>query len=58
VKKSFKRIAIILAVVAVLAAGAFTKAVANNKNDDGFGFFGFVPGSLVLSRSVYVGNAS
>jgi hypothetical protein len=32
-------------------------SVAANDDDD-FGLFGFFPGTLVLSRSFYVGNAS
>jgi hypothetical protein len=43
------------ALIAILAAGKFGTARAN---DDHFGRFEFVPDTLVLSRSVYVGDAS
>lgn len=48
--------ALILAAASVLAAGTFVgKAFAD---DDHLGHFKFQPDTLVLSRSVYVGNAS
>jgi hypothetical protein len=40
----------------VLAASLFPKKLV--AQDDHFGFFGFAPDTLVVTRSVYVGNAS
>ena len=48
--------ALIVAAASALAAATFVGKVA--ADDDQFGRFGFVPGTLVLSRSVYVGTAS
>jgi hypothetical protein len=57
VKKTLIAAALVAALASVLAAGIFVNRVAA-KDDDDFGHFGFFPGTLVLSRSVYVGNAS
>jgi hypothetical protein len=47
--------ALVVAVMCVLAAGTFVRKA---KADSDFpGFFGFVPDTLVLSKSVYVGTA-
>ena len=56
-KKILVSAAIAAALAAALAAGIFVTSVAANDDDD-FGHFGFFPGTLVLSRSVYVGKAS
>lgn len=58
--KSVKRFAIVVAAAAsVLAAGIFVNKARANDDDHGRqGRFQFVPGTLVLSRSVYTGNAS
>jgi len=58
VKKNWRRGVLFLAAASVIAVGTFTsKALAND--DFGFPFgFNFVPGTLVLSRTIYVGNAS
>src|ERR1039457_7013488 len=48
--------ALIVAAASALAAATFVGKVA--ADDDQFGRFGFVSGTLVLSRSVYVGTAS
>jgi hypothetical protein len=61
VKKSWMQGALIVAVASVLAAGTFvTKAAADDDHDGGHSdhHFEFVPGTLVLSRSVYEGTAS
>ncbi|HTW25161.1 MAG TPA: hypothetical protein VMD78_16285 [Candidatus Baltobacteraceae bacterium] len=51
--------ALILVAATTLAAGTFVrKAAADDDHGDHPHFFQFVPGTLVLSRSVYVGNAS
>ena len=51
--------ALIVAVASVLAAGTFAgKAAADDDHGDHPHFFQFVPGTLVLSRSVYFGKAS
>jgi hypothetical protein len=55
VKKSRMRGAGIVAAVSVLAVGAI---VNRAKGDQDRGRFEFVPDTLVLSRSVYTGNAS
>ncbi|MGA8767691.1 MAG: hypothetical protein WB559_11790 [Candidatus Acidiferrales bacterium] len=54
--KRFMQGALIVAAASALAAATFVGKVA--ADDDQFGRFGFVPGTLVLSRSVYVGTAS
>ena len=59
VKKSVIRFALFVAAACALAAAAFVGTASANNDDDHFGrFFGFFPGTLVLSRSVYVGTAS
>lgn len=56
--KSVKRFAVVLTAAALLAAGTFiTKARANDDDRDRQNHFEFIPGTLVLSGSVYVGNA-
>jgi hypothetical protein len=51
--------ALIIAAASALAAATFVgKVAADDDHHDQFGRFGFVPGTLVLSRSVYVGTAS
>ncbi|MGD1212085.1 MAG: hypothetical protein ABR973_12085 [Candidatus Acidiferrales bacterium] len=59
-KKSLMQGALIVAAASVLAAGTFVgRAAANDDRDqDHSGRFEFQPGTLVLSRSVYVGTAS
>jgi hypothetical protein len=55
------RCALFVIAASALAAGTFVGTVSANNDDDQFGlgrFFGFVPGTLVLSRSVYQGTAS
>jgi hypothetical protein len=54
------RILIVLIVTATvgLAASAIVSRMAAGDDDQSFNHFQFQPGSLVLSRSVYVGNAS
>jgi hypothetical protein len=55
-KKKFIPTAIMVAVAAALAAGTLVREVA--ANDDNFGRFHFQPDTLVVSRSVYSGDAS
>lgn len=59
-KKSWMKGALIVAAATVLAAGTFVgKTFADDGHDQGyFDHFEFQPGTLVLSRSVYAGNAS
>ncbi len=57
-KKSFVPAVLIVATASVLATGIFVKKVAANDGQDSDGRFKFQPNSLVLSRSVYVGDAS
>ena len=58
-KRKFLRLALLVAVTSPLAATTFVGSVSANQDDDDFGrFFGFVPGTLVVTRSVYVGTAS
>jgi hypothetical protein len=57
VKKTVVSAALAATLAAALAAGTFVSKVAANDNDD-FGHFAFLPDTLVLSRSVYAGNAS
>jgi hypothetical protein len=56
VKEKIIPTAIIVAVAAALAAGTLVRKVA--ANDDNFSRFQFQPDTLVLSRSVYSGDAS
>jgi hypothetical protein len=60
VKRFMIRCALFVTVASALAAGTFVGAAsANDEDQSGFGrFFGFAPGTLVLSRSVYQGTAS
>jgi hypothetical protein len=59
VKKKIISAAIVVAVASALAAGTFVnKATAQDDNRNHFGRFEFEPGTLVLSRSVYTGDAS
>jgi hypothetical protein len=59
VKKNLVPAALIISAAVVLATGTFVhKAAAANDNQDGRGRFQFLPDTLVLSRSVYVGKAS
>jgi hypothetical protein len=57
VKKTLVSAAIAATLAAMLAAGTFVSKVAANDDDD-FGHFAFLPGTLVLSRSVYAGKSS
>ena len=53
------RFAFLALVTAALAGLVLVGTIsANNDDDHGGRFFGFIPGSLVLSRSVYVGTPS
>jgi hypothetical protein len=56
VKNNFIPTAIVVAVAAALTAGTLVRKVA--ANDDHFGHLEFQPDTLVLSRSVYSGEAS
>jgi hypothetical protein len=59
VKKKFIPAGIVLAIASALAAGTFvSKATAQDDDRSPFGRFQFEPGTLVLSRSVYAGDAS
>ncbi len=58
-KKRLVPIALIISAAVVLATGTFVhKVAAANDDQDGRGRFEFLPDTLVLSRSVYVGKAS
>lgn len=59
-KKAFVvRLGLLTVVTAALATLILVgNTSANNDDDHGGRFFGFIPGSLVLSRSVYVGAPS
>lgn len=58
-KRKFIPAGIVLAVASALAAGTFvSKVAAQDDQPNAFGRFAFQPGTLVLSRSVYVGDAS
>ncbi|MGA3294893.1 MAG: hypothetical protein ABSE45_13030 [Candidatus Acidiferrales bacterium] len=57
-KKSLMQGVLIVAAASVLAAGTFVDKAAANDDQDHSGRFEFQPGTLVLSRSVYAGNAS
>ncbi len=53
------RFALFVAAASALALGTLVGAVSANNDDDHSGrFFGFFPGTLVLSRSVYAGTPS
>jgi hypothetical protein len=53
------RFALFVSMAAALAAATLVGTVSANNNDDDSGrFFGFLPDTLVLSRSVYVGTPS
>jgi hypothetical protein len=59
VKKKLIPAAIVVAVASALAAGTFVrKATAQDDDRNPFGRFEFEPGTLVLSRSVYIGDKS
>jgi hypothetical protein len=59
VKKKFVAPVIILAVASALGTSSFVgKAIAQDEDRNRSGRFEFEPGSLVLSRSVYTGDAS
>jgi hypothetical protein len=59
VKKKLVPTALIISAAVVLATGTFVhKVAAANDDQDSRGRFEFLPGTLVLSRSVYVGDAS
>jgi hypothetical protein len=59
VKKKLVPTALIISAAVALATGTFVhKVAAANDDQDGRGRFEFLPGTLVLSRSVYVGDAS
>jgi hypothetical protein len=58
VKKTLLHGALFLAVTAILTTAVSIKRVAADDGPNPFFHFHFVPGTLVLSRSVYVGNAS
>jgi hypothetical protein len=59
-KKFVLRCALFVTAASALAAGTFVGTASANDDDQfGFGrFFGFVPDTLVLSKSVYQGTAS
>ena len=57
-KKSLVPAALIVVTASVLATGIFVNKVAANDGQDHDGRFKFQPDSLVLSRSVYAGEAS
>jgi hypothetical protein len=59
VKKKLIPAAIVVALASALAAGTFvSKATAQDDNRNPFGRFEFEPGTLVLSRSGYIGDKS
>jgi hypothetical protein len=59
VKRKFIPMAIVVAVASALATGAFvSKATAQDEDRNRSGRFEFAPDTLVLSRSVYTGDAS
>lgn len=57
-KKTIIRTALIIAVASIFAAGIFAGKAAADDDHEHSGRFEFKTGSLVLSRSVYVGNAA
>ena len=58
-KRKFIPMAIVVAVASALATGAFvSKATAQDEDRNRSGRFEFAPDTLVLSRSVYTGDAS
>jgi hypothetical protein len=59
VKKTFIPATLVITAASLLVAGTFVKKVAAaNDDSDHSGRFQFQPGTLVLSRSVYAGNAA
>jgi hypothetical protein len=59
VKRKFIPMAIVVAVASALATGAFvSEATAQDEDRNRSGRFEFAPDTLVLSRSVYTGDAS
>jgi hypothetical protein len=58
VKKTIIRTALVIATASVLAAGIFAGKAAADDDREHSGRFGFKVGTVVLSRSVYVGNAA
>jgi len=59
VNKRFMQGALIVAAASALAAATFVgKVAADDDHHDNFDRFEFAPGTLVLSRTVYVGTAS
>lgn len=58
-KKTFIPATLVITAASLLVAGTFVKKVAAaNDDSDHSGRFQFQPGTLVLSRSVYAGNAA
>jgi len=57
-KKRFAQVTLFLAAAFVSMTAISISKVAADDRPNPFGRFEFVPGTLVLSRSVYVGNAS
>ena len=57
-KKTIIRTALVIAAASILAAGIFAGKAAADDDHEHSGRFEFKTGSLVLSRSVYVGNAA
>ena len=57
-KKTLIPAALAIAVASMLAAGTFVSKVAADNDNDDSDRFAFKPDTLVLSRSVYAGNAS
>ena len=57
-KKRFAQVTLFLAAAFVSVTAISISKVAADDRPNPFGRFEFVPGTLVLSRSVYVGNAS
>jgi len=58
-KNMKKRLSLVLAaaLAAAVALGLFPVKLNAQEDDRGRDFHGFVPGSIVLSGTVYVGNA-
>jgi hypothetical protein len=57
-KKTVMRFAVLAGAAGVLATALFVSRVSANNDDDFDRFFGFFPGTLVVTRSVYVGTPS
>ncbi|HEX4002219.1 MAG TPA: hypothetical protein VHX36_06185 [Candidatus Acidoferrales bacterium] len=57
-KKRLMQGALMIAAASILAAGTLVKKAAADDDHDRFANFDFVPDTLVLSRSVYLGTAS